>query len=300
MIRVDRQIFKRAALMAAMLGTLSSCAWLDHKQGEWIWSPAQTTWWGFKPDVHKFEELYIPVGNEGEKIHAWWVPAETTKPDEAPTLLFLHGRRWNLTGSATRIMRFRNMGYNVLAIDYRGFGQSSGGTPSEAKAYEDATAAWEWIKQREPNPAKRFVAGHSLGGAVAIHLAADRSKQNDHPATVMVESTFTSMADMAKQTAARFLPVNLILRQRFDSIAKVPEVKSPIVFVHGTNDALVPAEMSERLYQAAKSPKRLILVEGATHHAAGAQAGERYSQAIRELLTESAFSFGSSQATFGQ
>ena len=85
--------------------------------------------------------------------------------------------RWNLTGQAFRIEQLRAMGYSVLAIDYRGFGQSKGDLPSEASVYEDARAAWERFTAMQPDASKRLIYGHSLGGAVAIDLAADLAAQ---------------------------------------------------------------------------------------------------------------------------
>jgi alpha-beta hydrolase superfamily lysophospholipase len=96
---------------------------------------------------------------------------------DAPAILYLHGVRWNLTGQAFRIEQLRAMGYSVLAIDYRGFGQSRGDLPSEASVYEDARAAWERFTAMQPDAGKRLIYGHSLGGAVAIDLAADRPRR---------------------------------------------------------------------------------------------------------------------------
>ncbi len=109
------------------------------------------------------------------------------------------------------------MGFAVLAIDYRGFGRSDGELPSEAQAYDDAQAAWQHLRLLEPDPRRRFAYGHSLGGAVAIELAT----RNDDVAGLIVESTFTSMADMAEKMGYGNFPIGLVLTQRFDSLAKV-------------------------------------------------------------------------------
>jgi alpha-beta hydrolase superfamily lysophospholipase len=85
-------------------------------------------------------------------------------------LLYLHGARWNVAGSSGRMRRMHELGFSVLGIDYRGFGKSSAGLPSEASAAEDARAAWDWLAAQHPN-SPRYIFGHSLGGAIAIDLA---------------------------------------------------------------------------------------------------------------------------------
>lgn len=263
-----------AAVLAA--GGIGGCAWLDTKQREWIFQPSRedvSGRWGVAPG---YEDVWITVG--GERLHGWWVARRA--PHEAPTLLYLHGARWNLTGASFRIARLSELGFNVLAIDYRGFGRSDGSLPSEQMAYEDAQAAWDWLKRKEPDPGKRFVYGHSLGGAVAIDLAA----RNPEVAGLIVESSFTSIADMAAQMKYGWLPVSVLLTQHFDSLRKIGTVRAPKLFIHGTADHVVPAIMSERLYERASAPKTLLKIEGASHSGASRTDPERYAQAVRALI----------------
>jgi len=175
-------------------------------------------------------------------------------------MLYLHGARWNLTGSSSRIARYRQLGFSVLAIDYRGFGKSSGEMPSEEMAYEDARAAWGMLAKLAPG-APHYVYGHSLGGAIAVEIA----RNNPAVAGLILEATFTSIRDMAHQFAWSWLPVDLVLTQRFDSLEKIADVKAPTLFIHGLSDRLVPASMSEQLYAATTAPKRLLLIDGAGH-----------------------------------
>jgi alpha-beta hydrolase superfamily lysophospholipase len=222
------------------------------------------------------DEHWIPVGTEGHKLHAWWLKAEDPK---APVLLYLHGARWNLTGSITRIDRWRNLGFNVLAIDYRGFGQSSDVIPTESLAYEDAEAAWDYLARLAP-ARPRFIVGHSLGGAIAAELARRRSDA----AGVVLEATFTSVKDLISGTAWGLLPLDLLLTQEFDTLKKIPDIKVPLLVVHGTRDAVVPYEMGEKLYEAAKGPKQLIKVEGGSHHNLSYVGFEQYRAAIATLF----------------
>jgi uncharacterized protein len=252
---------------------VASCAFIETKQGEWIFRPVQGEWRGYSKANANFEEHWIPI-NATEKLHAWYAPA----PDKnAPVLLYLHGARWNMTGSSTRIPRWNKMGFSVLAIDYRGFGQSSLRTPSEASANEDARVAWEYMKTIAPNN-KRFIFGHSLGGAIATKLALTSAEADG----LILEGTFTSIPDMVKETKWGFLPVGFLVTQRFDTLDCIDDIKMPILFAHGTNDDIVPFSMSERLFAAAKATKRFFRAEGGNHHNLTANYFDEYSRAVKE------------------
>jgi fermentation-respiration switch protein FrsA (DUF1100 family) len=274
---------RRLAAALAALGVLSAagCAYFDTKQREWIFRAQR--------DLHAdpasyglaFEEIWLTVPGAGEtaseRVHGWWIPG----PDAgAPTLLYLHGARWSLSNNLFRIQRLQRMGFAVLAIDYRGFGRSDGELPSEALAYADAQAAWQHLRLLEPDRNRRFVYGHSLGGAVAIDLAT----RNDDVAGLIVESTFTSMSDMAEAMGYGNLPIAIVLTQRFDSLAKVGKLASPVLFIHGTSDRFVPHAMSEKLYAAAREPKRLLLVESGNHSNVSYVAFDKYQAAVRDFL----------------
>jgi len=212
----------------------------------------------------------------GQQLHAWWLQA----PDpRAPVVLYLHGARWNLTGSVSRIERWRSLGFAVLAVDYRGFGQSTDVAPTEAYAYEDAEAAWDYLAKIAPGR-PRYIVGHSLGGAIATELARRRADASG----LVLEATFTSVRDMIEQSPWGFLPVGLILTQQFDTLAKIPEVHVPVLIAHGTRDSIVPIAMGERLYEAARAPKRFIRVDGAGHHNLSGAAFDQYRAALAELF----------------
>ena len=209
-------------------------------------------------------------------MHGWWLPSPRAN---APALLYLHGARWNLTGSVGRIERWRSLGFSVLAIDYRGFGESSDVAPTEASAYEDAEAAWDRLARIAPGR-PRYIVGHSLGGAVAVEIA----RRHPEAAGLVLESTFTSVPDMVAQSSWGFLPVGLILTQKFDALSRIGDVKVPVVIAHGTRDDVVPFRMGEELFNAAHEPKRFIRVEGAGHHNAGSAGIEQYREALSDLF----------------
>jgi pimeloyl-ACP methyl ester carboxylesterase len=270
-----------AAATAAAVVSAAGCAYLDTKQREWIFRAQRDVTATPANYGLAFDEVWLKVAGEGdgavERVHGWWIPG----PDSgAPTLLYLHGARWSLSNNLFRIQRLQRMGFAVLAIDYRGFGRSDGELPSEEQSYADAQAAWQHLRRLEPDPRRRFLYGHSLGGAVAIELAT----RNDDVAGLIVESSFTSMREMADAMGYGNYPLGLVLTQRFDSLAKIASVKTPVLFVHGTSDRFVPAEMSERLYAAAPEPKRLLLVENGNHSNVATVAFDKYQTAMREFV----------------
>ena len=261
------------------MSILGGCAYIETKQGEWIFSPVQGEWRGFNGLPVGFSEVWIPVGSRGERLNAWWAPAESKN---APVLLYLHGARWDLTGSVTRIPRWNRMGFSVLAIDYRGFGKSvaaKANVPSEQSANEDAAAAWMYLATLAPG-AKRYVFGHSLGGSMALHLALNQPDTNG----VILEGAFTSIPDMIRETRWGFLPVAALVTQRFDNIDRINAITKPVLVVHGTNDSVVPFSMGEKLFAAAKAPKKFLRAEGGSHHNLTANFFDQYRDAIDELF----------------
>lgn len=229
----------------------------------------------------KFEELRIPVGSGVDRgeLQAWWIPAG--QPN-APTLLYLHGNYRNIGNNLEHTLRLHNLGFNVLLSDYRGYGKSSGGRPNEAKVYQDAEAAWQYLlKVRGVKPQQAFIYGHSLGGAIAIDLAMH------HPevAGLIIESSFTSMVEMGK-LAYPFLPVDWLLDQRFDALKKISRLKIPVLLIHGTWDKRVPVQMAQQLYAAAPQPKTLTLIEGGEHNNSGAVGWTEYRDAVTAFVKQ--------------
>lgn len=256
-----------AVLAAALVaGGIAGCASLDAWQRQAIFNPAtEAPRWAAEPPAGT-EDLFIALPG-GERLHLWYLP----QPDgaAAPTLLYLHGARWNMSGSVFRIARWHALGFNVLAVDYRGFGQSSALLPSEGSAREDARAAWQELERRQPDPARRYLYGHSLGGALAIDLAA--SLPDTALAGVVVESTFTSIPDLVRGMRWGWVPgVGLAVTQRFDSSARIAAVQAPLLILHGTADAVVPHTMADALLAQATTPrKRLVKFEGGSHSGYG-------------------------------
>ena len=281
---MPRIAFTRRWLVVVALAaaTLGGCATLDHQQRRLIFQPAKETWWAGARAAEGMTPVWIAFtsreADEPAQLHALWLP--NANPD-SPVLLYLHGARWDVTGSAPRVRRMAALGYSVLAIDYRGFGKSSGADelPSEERAYEDARAAWTWIAREYPAQ-RRYIFGHSLGSAIAIDLAA----QVDDASGLIVEGSFTSIPDVFETQPWGWLPLTGLITQRFDAASRIAKVRVPVLVVHGSADTLIRPELGRALYEQARSPKRFVLVEGGSHHNANALGQAQYSEALRELF----------------
>lgn len=269
-----------AALFAVLLAV--GCATLDERERAWIFQPSDDSWGSSADLAGEMQDVWIgfasKVTGEPGKLHALWLPADH-ETERTPVLLYLHGARWNVESSAPRIERMQELGFSVLAIDYRGFGKSSPGLPSEDTAYEDARAAWDWLAQRYPKR-PRFIFGHSLGGAIAIDLA---SRVPDEQGTI-VEATFTSIPDVAASMKWGWLPIGPLITQRFDALRKVARIGSPLLVVHGDHDRLIDSALGHRLFEAARGPKEFLLVKGGSHHSTMAVGMDDYRMALADLF----------------
>ena len=279
-------MMKRWTLLASVLSLCAllaaGCSTLDERQREWIFQPSDSSWGNTATMAKGMEDVWIDFQSsttgEPARLHGLWLGGapETT---DTPVLLYLHGARYNVAGSAPRIQRMHELGFSVLAIDYRGFGKSSKGLPSEESAREDARAAWTWLAARHPRQ-HRYIFGHSLGGAIGIDLAAH---VNDESGTI-VESTFTSIADVVSGFKWGWLPFGPFITQRFEAINTVKEIGAPLLVVHGTADSLINPTLGRKLYDAATVPKLFVLVEGGSHHNTNSIGEAQYRAALTQLF----------------
>jgi alpha-beta hydrolase superfamily lysophospholipase len=267
---------------AAVLGTalVAGCGAFDEQQRRWVFQPGQRTWASGAAAADGLEDVWITFESPSEgtpvRLHALWLP----QPDpQAPRLLYLHGAKWDVRSSAARIRRMQALGFAVLAVDYRGFGESTAGLPSETSAVEDARAAWAWLGERSPG-VPRYVFGHSLGGAIAVQLAAGR----DDVAGLLLEGTFTSIPDVFRTMQWGWLPLGPFITQRFDSLERIGQVQAPVLVVHGSDDRLIRPELGRALYERAPEPKRFVLVDGGSHHNTNAVGQAAYRDAVGELF----------------
>ncbi|MFO1273083.1 MAG: alpha/beta fold hydrolase [Rubrivivax sp.] len=278
---MTRHLLRRGFWVSLLVASvLAGCATLDEKQREWVFRPGKSTWAGAAAAAEGMQDVWIdfvsPDTGEPVKLHGLWLPQPRA---DAPVLLYLHGARFDVRGSAPRMRRMHELGFAVLGVDYRGFGRSSGDLPSETMAYEDARAAWDWLAREHPGT-PRYIFGHSLGGAIAVALGA----QVDDESGVIVEGSFTSVPDVFGSFKWGWLPLGPLITQRFDAGSRVETLGSPLLVVHGSDDQLIPAALGRKLYEQAKEPKRFVLVEGGTHHNTNAVGQAQYREAVRELF----------------
>jgi uncharacterized protein len=267
------------ALLVLSIVIYGGASWyLWTKQRELIFAPTRELTRSPADVQLQYEVVRIPVrGSDAPILYGWWLQGADA---HARAVLYLHGNDLNIGGNIDHVTALHRIGFSVLAVDYRGYGKSEGAFPSESQVYDDAEASWDYlIGHRHVDPGRAFIYGHSLGGAVAIELALRRPEA----AGVIVESGFTSMSDVAKIEYWMF-PVNWLLNQRFDALAKVAMLRVPVLFIHGTADREVPYEMSERLFAAASGSKLMMLIPGGGHENNAAVGGALYTQAVREFV----------------
>jgi len=241
----------------------SGCAWLDTRQRELIYrpTPAQAT---LASDLQPGDQHYLvtlPDHKGVEHLAFWWLPH--SRPN-APTLLYLHGTFRNLDGNQRKIESLRSAGFSVLAVDYRGWGESSPRIPSEQSILQDANIAWQEFIKHQPDPARRVIYGHSMGSGVAVDLASHLNYPGDYGGLVL-ESAFTSFSDVARASGWLARVLAWFSHERFDSAAKIGRIQAPLLMLHGTLDDTIPIVLGERLFAAANAPKRWIAIDGAAH-----------------------------------
>lgn len=291
LVSSPRRLVLAAAMLAVFGGLSAGWATLGTQQRKWIFQampvpPASADELASLAHSQDMESIWIEhvSASAGRPIRLHAVYAPNARPG-APLLLFLHGARQNLGRSVFRVEQMRDLGFSVLAIDYRGFGASTDELPSEAGVVEDAAAAWRWLGERHPDCA-RYVFGHSLGGAVAVQLAAALAEApaTEAPKGVIVEGTFTSIRDMFGTFKWGWLPISMLITERFDSLATVPRIKAPLLIVHGSEDSIVPSRFGQMLYERATATKRFVLVDGGTHSTTSWRGAEQYRAALQEFF----------------
>jgi fermentation-respiration switch protein FrsA (DUF1100 family) len=210
---------------------------------------------------------------DGVDLHAFFLRA----PGATRGLLFLHGNAGNASHRLPNASDLAALGIHVLLLDYRGYGQSQG-RPSEAGLYRDARAGLRELVEEEGLPPERVVLfGRSLGAAVAVDLARDRTLGG-----AILESSFSSLEDAGRRL---FGPLGAwFARGRFDSASKIGEVRAPLLFFHGDRDEVVDLSLGERLFAVAPEPKAFELLRGAGHNDTVVVGGAAYFQRIGRFL----------------
>ncbi|WP_031387525.1 alpha/beta hydrolase [Desulfonatronum thiodismutans] len=236
-------------------------------------TPADAGW--------EYDDLTLST-SDGVNINAWFVPVE----DARGVVLFCHGNAGNIGHRLDSIRIFRDLGLSVLIFDYRGFGRSEG-RPSESGTYLDAQAAWAFlVEEKGVEPERIIVFGRSLGGAVAGHLAA-HAGQEKPPGALILESTFTSLPDMAARLYP-FLPVRWLAKYSYNTLGRLGDVHAPVLVVHSPEDEIIPYAHGQALYAAAPEPKMFLEISGG-HNSGFLSSGAGYVEGLRSFLEGQVF-----------
>lgn len=281
--------------------SLSGCAWLSNKERQAALRPSSerpaqyvgNDTVGLRPGDLRFLVRVPAAGSEAaptsstastpamtEQLALWWLPQADP---QAPTLLYLHGTLRSLYYNLPKIEALRDAGFAVLAVDYRGWGDSTAIIPSEATIAADVETAWAELKRRQPLAGQRVIFGHSMGGAAAVTLASRLHYPSDYGALVL-ESTFTSLPDVAATAGFWGRIGAAITTLKFNSLAKIGRVDAPLLILHGSADKTVPVELGQRLRDAARPGVRWVEVPGGSHSRLHADAPEVYRQAMQEVI----------------
>jgi fermentation-respiration switch protein FrsA (DUF1100 family) len=252
----------------ASLGPYSPLAPLERKL---VYYPRPYPEGDWQPEGLAHEDVEFGA-DDGTKLHGWFVP----HPQPRAVALFMHGNGGNITGLAPSLWLLNQRhGLAVMAFDYRGYGRSEG-TPHEWGLLQDARAARAWLAQRTGVAEQDIVLmGRSLGGGVAVDLAA-----RDGARGLVLASTFTSLPDAAAHHAP-WASARLLMSNRYDSLSKIAQYRGPLLMSHGDADRTIPYEQGLALFEAAPGPKRFVTIRGGDHNS---QQSEEYRQAFDEFI----------------
>ncbi len=244
---------RRLPLLLALACT--SCFNLD----AFLYAPVKLDSYTFPDDdAAATRELVQLTSDDGVKIWALWLPRDAAKSTRCPrTIVYCHGRDKHLEAFYWRVKLLRDLGYDVLIFDYRGYGMSEG-TPSEPGLYADARAALAEAKRRSNAPIIYY--GFSLGAAVCTNLAVEET-----PFALHLDAPFASIDRFARDNSDLPLRGDQVATIEYDNLTKISQVKSPVQIFHGDKDDYVRNEYGQGLYRRANDPKRFWLVPGSDH-----------------------------------
>lgn len=194
------------------------------------------------------------TSRDGETLQAWFSLAQLGKQ----TILYFHGNGGEIADRAERFAAYQAQGFGVFFLSYRGYGASTG-SPSEEGLINDARAAYDWLMAKGIDSGELMLVGESLGSGVAVQLAAERPVR-----ALALEAPFASAANVAA-AAYWWLPVRLLMKDKFESLAVIDKVKAPLLVIHGDVDGVVPLSEGRALFTRANEPKEMVVVPGGSH-----------------------------------
>lgn len=230
----------------------------------------------------KFEDIQITT-KDNVNLDAWFVPAKENDQIGKGVILFCHGNGGNIGNRVSYLPIFKDLGLSTFLFDYRGYGKSEG-KPTEAGTYADVEAAWQYLTQeRKISPKKIIIYGESLGGAIAAYIAQLTSQDlKNNAGGLVLASTFTSISDRASELYS-FLPIRFLSRFYYNSLERLPSIKIPVLIIHSTEDEIIPFHHSDRNFQAANQPKKLVKLRG-DHNSGFLDSLETYRNGLNEFI----------------
>jgi hypothetical protein len=266
-------------ILLLVTGILAIILWLRWSEPRMLYYPVREL--DSTPDKLglKYEDVTLTT-SDGIHLNGWFLPAPEPPNTNHPsriTVLFFHGNAGNISHRFEKLEILRDLGVDVFIIDYRGYGRSEG-KPTEDGTYRDARAAYEYLTQtRHGGPKTLVVYGESLGSAVAADLASKVEVGG-----LVLEEAFTSVADVG-QKMFPFLPVRWIVRNKYDTLSKMPRIHTPLLILHSRDDEFFDIRHAQRLLAAANEPKQLVELRGG-HNDAFLTSAETYRNGLREFL----------------
>ena len=233
-------------------------------QRELIYHPTQPL---PSPEISGVPEMKVVrlTTEDGLILTSWYRPAQ----GDLPTIVYFQGNGGNIAGRGNKVLPYLDAGFGVLLAGYRGYGGNPG-RPSEQGLYADGRAHLEFLKNQNIPSNQWVLYGESLGSGVAVQMAfewvkQDQIKTNTSIGSVVLEAPFSSLGDAA-QSHYPFVPARLLVKDHFDSIAKIDKIKAPLFVVNGDMDGVIPPIQGRRLFNAAREPKEGHWVQGSGHN----------------------------------
>lgn len=246
--------------------------WFEHHQ---VYIPS-TRMEGSGADLGRpFEDVYFET-RDSVRLNGWFFPIDANSSRSHLVILLLHGNAGNISHRLDYCRAWLELGVNVFLFDYRGYGLSQG-RPGEEGTYLDAQAAYQWLRQRGFSQSNIIALGKSLGGGIASELA-----RRETLGGLVLQNTFTSITDLGTELFP-WLPVRWMNSIKYNTLGKLPQVKTPVLVAHSRDDEVIGFHHGERNFAAANEPKMFLEILGSHTGTLGADGG-RYLAGLEKFF----------------
>ena len=243
----------QSIIMASLMGYFSLVGGLYVAQRSLLYHPDQTIPLPSDYDVAQMDVVRIK-GSDNVELHAWWSPPKKGQS----SLVHFHGNAGHIGDRAHKIKDLISKGYGVLLMSYR-YNANVAGAPTEAALIADGRHALKWLESQSILPPNITLYGESLGSGVAVALAAENDIKS-----LILEAPYSSVAEVAQSTYW-FVPAYWLVKDKFNSVERIDDVRAPILIVHGAQDKTIPVKFGEKLFSAAHGGAKFIKVDDAGH-----------------------------------